>query len=109
MRQKREGPPVLERPDTIRHEIMAALKSQKTLTAKDISQQVRISEKEVYGHLEHIQKSLGGMHGLLIITPAQCKKCGFIFKKRERLTKPGRCPVCRNEAIRPPGFSIGSN
>ncbi|MDA8175088.1 MAG: hypothetical protein M0018_10965 [Nitrospiraceae bacterium] len=54
-------------PDTIRHEIMAALKGQ-ILTAKDIPPQISISEKEVYGHLEHIQKSLGGMHGLLIIT-----------------------------------------
>ncbi|HXW69344.1 MAG TPA: hypothetical protein VEJ88_07015 [Dissulfurispiraceae bacterium] len=94
-----------ERPDTIRHEITAALKGA-TLTAKDISSQVRISEKEAYEHLEHIQKTLGGIHGLLLITPAECKKCGFIFKKRERLKKPGKCPVCHNEAIEPPIFSI---
>ncbi|MDA8085229.1 MAG: hypothetical protein M0Z75_00840 [Nitrospiraceae bacterium] len=99
-------PPVLdERPDTIRHEIMAALKGA-ALTAKDISSQVRITEKEAYEHLDHIRKSLGGVHGLLLITPAECKKCGFVFKKRERLKKPGRCPVCHNEAIKPPGFSI---
>lgn len=94
-----------ERPDTIRHEIIAALKGT-TLTAKDISSQVKITEKEAYEHLEHIRKSLVGVHGLLIITPAACRKCGFVFKKRERLKKPGRCPVCHNEAIEAPGFSI---
>ena len=100
-----ELPVLSERYDTVRHEIMAALKGA-TLTAKNISSEVRITEKEAYEHLEHIQKSLGGVHGLLVITPAECKKCGFIFKKRERLKKPGRCPVCHNEAIKPPAFSI---
>ena len=101
----KKHPVILERPDTIRHEIMAALKGA-TLTAKDISSQVSITEKEAYEHLEHIRKSLGGIHGLLIITPAECRKCGFVFKKRERLKKPGRCPVCGGEAIKAPGFSI---
>ncbi len=77
-----------------------------TLTAKDISGKVGISEKEVYDHLEHIRKSLGGIHGLLAIFPSECRKCGFEFRKRERLRKPGKCPVCHGEAIKPPAFSI---
>lgn len=101
----KEPPAPIERPDTIRHEIMVALKGA-ALTAKDISAQVRISEKEAYEHLEHIQKSLGGPHGRLMITPSECRKCGFVFKKRERLKKPGRCPVCHNETIKPPEFSV---
>ncbi len=103
---KKPRPPVAsERPDTIRQEILAVLRGA-TLTAKDISSQVSITEKEAYEHLEHIRRSLGGIHGLLIVTPAECRKCGFIFKKRDRLKKPGKCPVCHHEAIRAPGFSI---
>ncbi len=94
-----------ERFDTVRHEIMNVLRGA-VLTAKDISSEVGVGEKEVYEHLEHIQKSLGGIHGLLAVTPAECRKCGFVFKKRERLRKPGKCPVCHWEAIKPPAFSI---
>jgi predicted Zn-ribbon and HTH transcriptional regulator len=106
MRQKAKKPAVpSERHETVRQEIMAVLKGV-TLTARDISSRVSISEKEVYDHLEHIRKSMAGIHGSLIVTPAECRKCGFIFKKREHLKKPGKCPVCRNEAIEAPLFSI---
>lgn len=43
---------------------------------------------------------------MLEITPAECRNCGFVFAKRERLTSPGKCPVCRNEAILDPLFRI---
>ena len=59
--------------------------------------------KEVLEHLEHIKIAL---HGGLVIIPALCLGCGFSFRKRERLKKPGRCPVCRSERIVEPSFSI---
>jgi len=64
---------------------------------------VGIPEKEVYAHLEHVQRSLKKD---LAITPARCKKCGFVFRKRDRLTKPGRCPVCKGQSIEEPMFSV---
>jgi predicted Zn-ribbon and HTH transcriptional regulator len=42
----------------------------------------------------------------LITEPARCLDCGFVFKKRTRFTTPGRCPVCRSEAIAPPAYGI---
>lgn len=76
-------------------------------SAKDISREAGIPEKDVYGHLEHIRKSLKSLKQAgLRVTPAECKKCGFVFKKRERLTKPGKCPVCRGTSILEPLFSI---
>jgi len=94
-----------ERHETIRRKIISTLQG-KTLSAKDISSDVRISEKEVYEHLQHIQQTIGtGRHDFMV-TPALCKKCGFAFRKRDRLTKPGRCPVCHSESIREPLFSI---
>jgi len=100
LRKTTQKPPYLspERRQTIRHEIISLLKERK-LSAKDISAYVGIPEKEVYGHLEHIRKTLGKNRVKLIIIPPECITCGFIYKKRERLTKPGRCPVCRNELI----------
>lgn len=90
------------REDTVRQEIIALL-SQETLTAKEISGQVGIAEKEVLEHLEHIRIAL---HGGLVVIPALCLGCGFSFKKRDRLKAPGRCPVCRSERIVDPSFSI---
>ena len=97
----------VERQDTIRHEIIAALKDQ-TLSAKDISAEVHVSEKDVYEHLEHIERSTHATGHQLTVIPAECEKCGFVFKKRERLKKPGRCPVCHGEKIQEPLFSIKS-
>lgn len=94
-----------EREDTIRHKIIAALTAQ-SLSAKEISADVRISEKEVYAHLEHIRKTVSKGGHNLIVTPSECNKCGFVFKKRDRLKKPGKCPVCSGESISAPLFSI---
>ena len=95
-----------ERKGTVRQEITALLEDSQSLTAKDISAEVRIPEKEVYGHLEHIRKSLNKTGRHLHIKPAECLKCGFIFSKRDRPKTPGRCPVCHEEHIQEPFFSI---
>ncbi len=94
-----------ERHETIRQEIIESIRGQ-TLSTKDISVRVRIEEKEVFEHLEHIRMSMGRGEHELVVTPARCSKCGFVFRKRERLSKPGKCPICRTETIEEPLFSI---
>ncbi len=96
-----------DRLETVRKEIIFALEDQ-PLSAREISGAVRIPEKAVFDHLQHIQKTINRVGSTLIIKPSECKKCGFVFKKREKLKKPGRCPKCRNEAITEPVFSIKS-
>jgi predicted Zn-ribbon and HTH transcriptional regulator len=96
--------------ETVRQEITALLEGgregARPISAHEISALAGVPEKEVYGHLEHIQKSLNKSTRKLLMTPAKCKGCGFVFKKRGRLKKPGRCPVCRGESIGLPLFSI---
>lgn len=91
--------------NTIRQEIVAELK-QKSLSAKDISGLVGIPEKEVYGHLAHVKQTLQHSEYVFFVSPAQCRICGFVFTKRDRLKKPGKCPVCRKTHINEPLFSI---
>lgn len=106
MKQRPKQPPVpSERHETIRKEIIHLL-GDYTLTAREISGEVGISERDVNGHLEHIHRSLHASGDELVSHPAECAECGFVFKKREKYTKPGRCPVCRGEQIRPPAFSV---
>jgi predicted Zn-ribbon and HTH transcriptional regulator len=78
------------------------------LSARDLSGLVGIPEKEVAGHLEHIRHSLHRTGKRLIVQPAECTKCGFVFDKRERLTRPSRCPVCKSESLHAPLFSLGN-
>ena len=85
---------------TIRREIITLL-STGEWTAKDISQAMHIPEKEVYGHLEHVHRSLKGNLG--IKAPA-CLACGFAFTKRKTVRAPSRCPLCKSEHIKEPLF-----
>ena len=104
MKRLREHVPV-EAQDTIRQAIMHVLE-ERPLSSMDISGMVGIPEKEVAGHLEHIRASLHRAGRGLVVRPAECVKCGFVFEKRERLTRPGKCPVCKGESIHAPLFSI---
>lgn len=85
---------------TIRREIMQLL-SHGEWTAGELSRAVHIPQKEVYGHLEHIMRSLKGNFG---IVPAECLACGFIFHKRKSVQSPSRCPLCKSEHIKDPAF-----
>jgi hypothetical protein len=62
--------------------------------------------KEILGHLEHLERSLLNQGCSLAVEPAECCRCGFVFNKRERLKKPGCCPVCRGEVLHEPLFSV---
>jgi len=104
--EHREGPrPPAESYDTVRQLIMAELE-QGPLSAHAISGLVGIPEKEVAGHLEHIRQSLHRTGRRFIVQPAECARCGFVFGKRERLTRPSRCPVCKSESLHAPLFSL---
>ncbi|WP_224963389.1 ArsR family transcriptional regulator [Geomonas subterranea] len=91
------------RQDTVRRELTVLLREE-NLTVRELSGLVGIPEKEVLEHLEHLRIAL---HGRLDMTPPRCLECGFSFQKRERLKKPGRCPVCHSGRIIDPSFTIG--
>ena len=94
-----------ERDETVRRR-MVSLLCAASLSARDISAAAGISEKEVYAHLAHIQRTIHRSGKALVVTAARCRNCGFEFRKRERLKRPGRCPVCRGESMEGPFFSI---
>lgn len=91
---------------TLRRQMLELL-SGATLTAKELSGLLALPEREVYGHLEHLRRSLQGSGRDLAIIPARCLKCDFEFSNRQRLKKPGRCPRCRASHISEPLFTIG--
>lgn|SRR5579884_269455 len=103
----RSSPPSQNRPaasETIRRRVMAELKDQ-TLTARDLSKILKVTEKEILGHLEHVARSIKPPQRF-IIEPSFCNRCQFTFAERRKFSSPSRCPHCRHEGISPPAFRI---
>ncbi len=102
-RTKISVPP--DRKATVRRKILALL-SGTPLSARQISSRAGIPEKEVVAHLPHLKRTVGKLGKRLAVIPAECKRCGFVFRKRERPNRPGRCPLCRGESISEPLFGL---
>lgn len=94
-----------ERNVTVRAELRGALRDG-LLTARDLSVRVGISEKDVAEHLEHLRRSLKPEGERLEVEHARCLACGFVFRDRERLTKPSRCPRCKGQRLTPARYGI---
>ncbi|MCK4621655.1 MAG: transcriptional regulator [Desulfuromonadales bacterium] len=101
----KQAPIPAQREDTLRQSMIALLR-QNPLTAREISEQVGVAEREVYAHLEHIRQSLHRGETSLSVLPAECRGCGFVFTKRDRLKRPGRCPLCRGQSISQPRYLL---
>jgi predicted Zn-ribbon and HTH transcriptional regulator len=95
----------MERTRTVREAIREEL-LRGVATEREISERVSIPQKDVAGHLEHLEKSLRARGERLIIQPASCIACGYSFVRRARLTRPGSCPECDSTRIDPPAFRI---
>lgn len=90
---------------TIRQQIINLL-TEKEMTARALSRELHIGEKEVYVHLSHAERSVKNSKKKLAIVPATCLSCGYIFKDRRRFTTPGRCPRCKGERIEHPLYRV---
>jgi predicted Zn-ribbon and HTH transcriptional regulator len=74
--------------------------------ARQLSQLSRLSEREVYEHLKHLELGARGSEERLRVQPSECLGCGFVFDERGRLTPPSRCPKCKSERISAPSFRL---
>lgn len=90
---------------TLRERIRALLR-RGPATARDVSREVGIQEKEVPDHLGHLQRSARAHGERLVLEPAECLECGFAFTRRARYRRPSRCPRCRSARISLPRFWI---
>jgi predicted Zn-ribbon and HTH transcriptional regulator len=66
---------------------------------RELADALGIREAEAAEHLEHAARSLKSRGRTLRTTPAHCRQCGYIFQKRNRFTRPGRCPRCKSNRI----------
>ena len=90
---------------TIR-QLLIDLLSAGSCGVRELSQHLHQSEKEIYDHLVHIERSLKPGGKRLVIEPPVCQSCGFVFAERTRPQPPGRCPQCKKTHIRRPRYAI---
>ncbi len=62
------------------------------------------SSKIILEDLRAISKTLKREGKVLLIQPARCRNCGFIFKPEIKV--PSKCPKCRSTWIEEPRFRI---
>lgn len=93
------------RTETVREALAGALR-EAPMTARELSVRVGIRERDVADHLEHLARSLEARGDALRVVPASCIECGYVFRKRERLSRPSACPKCRSTRIDPPMFRV---
>ncbi len=91
-------------PKTTRQRIMELLERER-LGPTDLAARLDLPLKEVSEHLNHVRRSVRPPRRLLV-EPASCEKCGFVFKDRRKMGPPGRCPKCKSESIQEMTYRI---
>ncbi len=62
------------------------------------------SKKAVLEDLKAVAKIVRREGKVLLIQPAICRKCGFVF--RAEINIPSKCPKCKSQWIEEPRFKI---
>lgn len=77
------------------------------VTAEEICERLDIKKRSiVYEDIDHISKSVKRRGKELLIRPASCGKCQFVFKPRKTSKAPSKCPKCKSQWILAPAFLI---
>jgi transcriptional regulator len=91
--------------ETIRRRMILLL-TEREMGARELSQSLGIREKEVYDHLTHMGRSVSAQGKRLLVHPAKCLLCGYVFEDRKRVSPPSRCPRCKRTHIQRPLYAV---
>lgn len=70
-------------------------------TASSLARELGLDRRDMENDLRHMIRSARASGHDVVVEPARCKNCGFVFEE-DRLHKPGRCPECRESRIYEP-------
>ena len=74
-------------------------------TASSLARQVGLRRGDIEEDLRHAVRSAQASGHDIVVEPARCKACGFLFDATV-LTKPSRCPVCKGSRLFEPLLHI---
>ena len=72
---------------------------------EELQRELGLSRGDVEDDLRHMIRSALAAGHRVVVVPARCRTCGFIFGE-EKVTKPGKCPECRGSRILEPQIGI---
>ena len=77
---------------------LLALISQQPRSVSSLARELGVTRADIEDHLRHaIRSARAGGHDVVVV-PAQCRACGFLFDE-QKLSKPGKCPACRGTRL----------
>jgi predicted Zn-ribbon and HTH transcriptional regulator len=74
-------------------------------SVSSVARQLGLKRGDVEADFEHLIRSARAAGHTVMIEPAHCRSCGFIFDER-KLAKPSKCPDCRGSRILEAQISI---
>jgi beta-phosphoglucomutase family hydrolase len=79
--------------------------SQGPTSVARLARLLEVHPKDVEQDIKHFLKSLKRSAYRIVVSPAQCRKCGFTFRT-QKLRKPAKCPVCHGSWIEEPTLHV---
>lgn len=74
-------------------------------SVSSLARELGLKRGEVEDDLRHALRSAKAAGRQILVVPARCRSCGFTFDEA-KLSKPGKCPVCRGTRLYEPQISI---
>jgi predicted Zn-ribbon and HTH transcriptional regulator len=75
-------------------------------SVSSVARELGLKRGDVDDDFRHLIRSARAAGREVMIEPARCRGCGFAFGE-DRLSKPGKCPVCRGTRIFEAQISVG--
>jgi len=82
---------------TLRRDLVKILLAQPR-SVSSIARELGLDRRDVEEGLRHAIRSAEAAGHTIVVEPARCKQCGFVFGE-DRLAKPGKCPECKGSRI----------
>ena len=89
---------------TLRRNLLEYL-SHEPRSVSRLARELRLPRADVEDALRHMIRSARAAGHRIIVVPARCRACGFTFDE-DRLTKPSRCPECKESRVLEPQISV---
>jgi predicted Zn-ribbon and HTH transcriptional regulator len=89
---------------TLRKQLIEFL-SHEPRSVSRLARELRLPRADVEDALRHMIRSARAAGHRIVVLPARCRACGFTFDEG-KLTKPGKCPSCRESRIFEPQISV---
>lgn len=89
---------------TLRKDLLEHL-SREPRSVSRLARELGLARGDVEDALGHMIRSARASGHDVVVLPARCRSCGFTFDE-SRLTRPGRCPQCRESRIFEPQIRV---